>query len=659
MKMKKHVGSAVLLTALIGGTTAFANELEWNNAEGDNDFANTNNFYVRVVTGYNFLNVSLTGDDRPIMSAGTNSVDDIRVGIYGDGVLDVTGGYLQCTRGSGDTRLGLNGNDGTVNMSGGKWDVGQDLAIGLASGSTGIFNLSGGELNNTGGNFTVGGTGVTGLFSVSGGGFVTLNDANLYQGGTFEVIGGSATNIGIGSAGSNGGSWLQDATSTLKIRVATNGVTPILIDGGDVNFDDGALLDVGFVDGFSEVGTWPIMEFSGEFVNLGLQFAAGVDTNMWDVGVTSNILVISYGEDAPELPVQTTTLAPTSFYAIPDSPNLVSMYWTAPENATLGYNIYRSLDDSAFTQLATGVEDASYVDSNVVNGVTYYYKVAGVNESGEGDLTDSDAALPTPYLILGTDNTYQGLKTLTKHQMFDGDIDTYFDASDTGTSWAGLDFGENNEQQLVQINYTIRGGWGSAYERSNGVTIQGANTDTFSDAVILHTVTTNSLNYPAENVVTVTNTTPFRYVRVMAPASYPLYSIAEASFLVGEDFTAEGTLKEWLEDYGLVSGDDYAAADAGDTDNDGLVAWEEYVAGTVPTNAASVLELNSIESSTNGLVLSWQSVEGKSYSIVARSALVGTSSDILASNITGVATETSYTVTNSTGATGFFEVTVE
>jgi hypothetical protein len=667
MKTDSRISAGALALGMfaVGAMSAQANELEWANTLGDNDFSNTNNWTLLNTSGYDFRNISMTNENRAIISSGTNVVSDIRVGIYGNGELEITGGYVQCERGNGDTRLGLNGYDGTVNMSGGFWDIGQDFAVGLASGSSAVFNMSGGQIQNGRGKFTVGEGGSTGLFSISGGAFQTRSYAQIYDQGTFEVIGGSATNIGIGSYDSSDGAWIQDAGGTLKIQVDANGVTPIYVADtgsgdyfGNVELADGALLDVSFVDGYTATGTWTIMEFDGSFINLGLAFSTNVASG-WDVGVESNKLVVSYGEDAPELPVVTTPLMPTTFYALPDSNNLVSVYWTAPEGVSLGYNVYRSLDDSTYAQIATGVVDATYVDTDVTNGVTYYYKVSGVNESGEGELTDSDPARPTPYLIIGTDNTYKSGKTITKHQLFDGDIDTYFDASDTATSWAGLDFGEGNEQLLLEARYTIRGGWASAYERSIGVTIQGANSADFIDAVTLHTVTTNAVNYPDENVVVISNTTPFRYVRVLAPTNYPLYSIAEASFYVADDFTAEGTLKTWLENYGLVSGEDYATADAGDTDGDGLVAWEEYAAGTVPTNAASVLELNAIEHSTNGFVLSWQSVEGKSYSIVARSALVGTSSDILASNITGVATETSYTVTNATGATGFFEVTVE
>jgi uncharacterized repeat protein (TIGR02543 family) len=44
----------------------------------------------------------------------------------------------------------------------------------------------------------------------------------------------------------------------------------------------------------------------------------------------------------------------------------------------------------------------------------------------------------------------------------------------------------------------------------------------------------------------------------------------------------------WLEDYGLVTDGDYEAAAFADTDGDGYPAWQEYIAGTDPTNRNSI-----------------------------------------------------------------------
>ena len=54
--------------------------------------------------------------------------------------------------------------------------------------------------------------------------------------------------------------------------------------------------------------------------------------------------------------------------------------------------------------------------------------------------------------------------------------------------------------------------------------------------------------------------------------------------------TTHGTPYSWLDQYGLVTAGNYEAADLADTDRDGFAAWQEYVAGTIPTNSASVFQ---------------------------------------------------------------------
>jgi hypothetical protein len=64
-----------------------------------------------------------------------------------------------------------------------------------------------------------------------------------------------------------------------------------------------------------------------------------------------------------------------------------------------------------------------------------------------------------------------------------------------------------------------------------------------------------------------------------------------------------GTLLTWLRSYGFTS--DFAAAEEGDPDGDGMKTWEEYRAGTDPTNAASVFRFQEIAPVANGIRLTW------------------------------------------------------
>lgn len=73
----------------------------------------------------------------------------------------------------------------------------------------------------------------------------------------------------------------------------------------------------------------------------------------------------------------------------------VNLSWYAVPNAT-GYNIKRSLTSGGpYTTVATSVTGTTYTDSNVTNGITYYYVVTAVNASGESvNSNEASATLP-------------------------------------------------------------------------------------------------------------------------------------------------------------------------------------------------------------------------------------------------------------------------
>ncbi|MDA3926137.1 MAG: carboxypeptidase regulatory-like domain-containing protein, partial [Kiritimatiellae bacterium] len=79
----------------------------------------------------------------------------------------------------------------------------------------------------------------------------------------------------------------------------------------------------------------------------------------------------------------------------------------------------------------------------------------------------------------------------------------------------------------------------------------------------------------------------------------------------------------WLDDYGLVIGEDYEAAGYADSDGDGYVAWEEYVAGTVPTNIVSRF-LSNITMVNGLLTIEWMPDLGgeRTYTIFGKTNLV-------------------------------------
>ncbi|MDF7801930.1 fibronectin type III domain-containing protein [Pontiellaceae bacterium B1224] len=352
--------------------------------------------------------------------------------------------------------------------------------------------------------------------------------------------------------------------------------------------------------------------------------------------------------------------APLNLYAWPDSNNVVSVYWDEEIYSTDGYNVYRSLEDTGdYTQIASGVTNTFYVDAAVTNGITYYYKVVGVNAAGEGEFSSSEYAMPNPYRIIGT--TGSNVEK-SMYELFDGDISTVGVVAES--EYVGLDYGLGNEQELLQMRYYLRTDyWGSqtdangltrAVNRSIGFMLQGANSEDFSDAVTLYTFTSNSV-MGAWNEITVANSTPFRYVRLQSGGSFDIINtLTELEFFKASDYTARGTPLYWLEGYGLTDADDEL-----DSDGDGLAGWEEYIAGTVPTNSSSLLEVNSIELTTNGVVLSWQSVPNKIYSIITNTSLSVANKGTAVSGIIADSAETSVTSSIPSAASVFFEIGVE
>jgi hypothetical protein len=114
----------------------------------------------------------------------------------------------------------------------------------------------------------------------------------------------------------------------------------------------------------------------------------------------------------------------------------------------------------------------------------------------------------------------------------------------------------------------------------------------------------------------------------------------------------------WLQQYGLSTAGD---ADFEDPDGDGMNNWQEWVADTNPTNAASVLRIVGASPTNGEVVVTWQSVSTRNYSLERASQLFssGTSFSTIAKNLAGVQGYTSYTDTNAPGSgPNFYRVSV-
>jgi hypothetical protein len=124
-----------------------------------------------------------------------------------------------------------------------------------------------------------------------------------------------------------------------------------------------------------------------------------------------------------------------------------------------------------------------------------------------------------------------------------------------------------------------------------------------------------------------------------------------------ENLATNSVPEWWLAQYGWTNHFDQAAL--GDSDLDGLLAWEEFLAGTNPKNGASVLAISDlVEMGTNQLILRWQAVSNKSYSMLSTTNLLSNVWKTNAVAIPGHVPESACTA-NVDNAQQFFRIDLE
>jgi parallel beta-helix repeat protein len=114
----------------------------------------------------------------------------------------------------------------------------------------------------------------------------------------------------------------------------------------------------------------------------------------------------------------------------------------------------------------------------------------------------------------------------------------------------------------------------------------------------------------------------------------------------------------WLAQYGLPTD---GSADYLDTDTDGHNNWQEWVAGTNPTNALSALRMLSATGGISAVTVTWSSVTSRTYALERATNLgAAPAFSVLQSNLPGLPDTTSFTDTNALGsASRFYRVRVE
>ncbi|MFA6172109.1 MAG: glycosyl hydrolase family 28-related protein [Kiritimatiellales bacterium] len=113
----------------------------------------------------------------------------------------------------------------------------------------------------------------------------------------------------------------------------------------------------------------------------------------------------------------------------------------------------------------------------------------------------------------------------------------------------------------------------------------------------------------------------------------------------------------WLAQYGLTNFDADAMSDA---DGDGLKTWQEYIAGTNPTNPASSLRIfNGGTTAQGGIIIRWSSVSNRFYDLSQTTNLLNAFAAVTdATNLPATPPQNVYTNLQNDGVASFYRINV-
>ncbi|MDD2598298.1 MAG: CotH kinase family protein [Kiritimatiellae bacterium] len=197
------------------------------------------------------------------------------------------------------------------------------------------------------------------------------------------------------------------------------------------------------------------------------------------------------------------------------------IYWSAQRGAQ-SYTISRATSPAGpFTTVGTTV-DSFLIDQNAPAGTSSYYTVSATAFD-----TSTQASQPLqPFAsgvlreltgtVIGTLGSYESIPDRTREQVFDKNLETFYDAAADG-GWPGLDLGSRHYRYLQKIRYCPRRQ--HADRMINGefqLALESDTFNTFDNPILLHRI----VQRPPVNTYTtvlIDNNFEFRYFRYLPP----------------------------------------------------------------------------------------------------------------------------------------------
>jgi hypothetical protein len=118
-----------------------------------------------------------------------------------------------------------------------------------------------------------------------------------------------------------------------------------------------------------------------------------------------------------------------------------------------------------------------------------------------------------------------------------------------------------------------------------------------------------------------------------------------------------GTPKWWLAQFGWTN--NFNAAETSDADYDGMLTWQEWIAGTDPIDRWSVLSVTNLRPSASGFVLHWFSVSNRLYGVDRTTNLIMPGFEGIATNLPAMPPVNVYTDQAPGIEKAFYRIKVE